>query len=101
MYGNFVLGTTSSVSGLIQLSLPVTAQNSALGNFFATQTVSIEDPGQAIYFASAYFVSSSTIAITTINAASTYAKDGGTSATVPMTWASGDKINISMVYEAA
>jgi hypothetical protein len=101
MYGYFVLGTTSTVTGQIRMSLPVTAQNSALGNFFGMGGGSFEDPGFAIYTMQLYFVSSSTIELFPLSAAGTFVKDDVTSATKPMTWAANDKINVSMVYEAA
>jgi hypothetical protein len=97
-YGQFTLGSTSAVTGAIGISLPV---NSKIINTFTFVSVAFEDPGAGLYPGMGYLDATDRIRLTTIAANQTYAIDGGLSSTVPFTWATGDKINLNMTYEAA
>jgi hypothetical protein len=99
--GKFDLGSTSSVSGNITISLPVTAKSNMYGVY--VNTIQADDNGVGDYPLLARIISPGTSFDTfAINAAGTYAHSyTGTGATVPITWSSGDQINFSIVYEAA
>jgi hypothetical protein len=99
-----VLGTSgASVSGKIGISLPFTAAGSAAGyNETASFNGTFLDLGTAIYPAMAVQETNTRIDLFAINAAGTFAVAGAaTSSTVPFTWAAGDQIHLSGVYEAA
>jgi hypothetical protein len=98
VYGQFTLGSTSAVTGAVGISLPV---NANIVNTFSTMSVAFEDPGAGLYPGIAYFDANNRIRMTSIAVGGTYAVDGGMSATIPFTWATGDKINLNIVYEAA
>ena len=99
--GKFDLGSTSSVSGNITISLPVTADSNMYGVY--VNTIQADDNGVGDYPLLARIISPGTSFDTfAINAAGTYAHSyTPTGATVPITWSSGDQINFSIVYEAA
>lgn len=92
--GRLTFGSTTSVTGAISISLPVTAT----AQFFVPN-VSARSGGAdyAMYAAAA----TGTIAINAIGSAGTYANRVTTSATIPGTWANGDNITFSATYEAA
>lgn len=92
--GLITLGTTSSVTGNIRISLPATAGFSGFGYPFAG-AVSILDTSASLRWVRFPLLQSST---------EFYigdATDTRTSATAPMTWATGDTISWQFVYEAA
>jgi hypothetical protein len=93
MRGRITFGSTTSVSGAISISLPVTAT----GVFTGQVTMRAGGTDFTGYIAS----TSTTLAISAINSAGTYASRATTSATVPGTWANGDNITFSITYEAA
>ena len=99
--GKFDLGSTSSVSGNITISLPVTASSNMYGVY--VNTIQADDNGVGDYPLLARIISpGSSFDTFAINAAGTYAHSyTGTGATVPITWSNGDQINFSIVYEAA
>jgi hypothetical protein len=92
--GRFSFGGTSSVSGLIAISLPVTAVSS---NFVANVTARSGGTDYALYAAS----TTTTLSLSAIGSAGTYANRVNTSATVPGTWNASDNITFSATYEAA
>lgn len=92
------LGSTSSVSGLITFTLPLTAVsmlgNTSLGNIYMLVAgtpfngfLGFKSTTQAYVFA--------------LFANTTYSQGTSTSGTIPATWASGDTINGLFMYEAA
>jgi hypothetical protein len=99
--GKFDLGSTSSVSGNITISLPVTAKSNMYGVY--VNTIQADDNGVGDYPLLARIISpGSSFDTFAINAAGTYAHSyTATGATVPITWSNGDQINFSIVYEAA
>ena len=99
-WGLITLGSTSSMGTAPQLTLPVTSANTTNNNF--SSNVWYEDPG----------VQNATGVMTTIAAGAqayfnvfvtsgTYGQATALTATVPFTWATGDRIQFNMVYEAA
>ena len=95
--GTLTLGSTSSVSNLPQMTLPVTAAATTL-----MRGVCIgQDTGVGFNPLMTSFASTTTTAFYAMNAASTYISPSFVSSTVPFTWATGDIFHISIYYEAA
>jgi hypothetical protein len=92
--GRISLGTTSTVTGLIAISLPVTAVSS---NFVASITGRAGGTDHILYAAS----TTTTLSISAVTANGAYTSRANTSATVPGTWTNGDNITFSATYEAA
>ena len=91
------LGSTSSVTGTIVVDLPLTAASS----IFYGGNVVINDSGTANYVGFVYQSSTGAVIISIENVAGTYPIRANTSATVPMTWATGDVLNFTHVFEVA
>lgn len=92
------LGSTSSVSGLIKISLPVTPKNN--GNAVIIPAL-LTDAGVNEYFGFASIDQTNSVAnVFAQNSSATYVTYGITSSTVPFTWGTSDAINISGSYEA-
>jgi hypothetical protein len=92
------LGTTSSVTGSITMSLPVTASRISS---IPTSRAYIEDNGVLLYWATVLPAATTAVTLLTDLTNATYANNGGTSSTVPMTWGNLDKFQFAFVYEAA
>lgn len=92
------LGTTSSVTGSITMTLPVTASRISS---IPTSRAYIEDNGILLYWATVLPAATTAVTLSTDLTNGTYANNGGTSATVPMTWGNLDKFQFAFVYEAA
>lgn len=94
-----IWGSTSSISGDLQISLPVTAkgtQDSFLGN------VAILDSGTAWYLGRVVLDgSTTTMSFVALKADSTYQTYSTVNATTPMSWATNDRLVFNLVYEAA
>lgn len=99
LFGNIILGSTSSVSGAIRFSNPVNADAALTGQMFAF--CEIQDTGAATFGAGVAQQAAGTFEIYALNVAGTYSTAALTSSTVPMSWASTDEITINIVYKAA
>ena len=96
---SFTLGSTSSVSGLPQISTPVTYKGSLIFN--PCGEALIEDKDTAYYFGLVSLqTSTNNLLVYLTKTDATYARDGYISATVPFTWGSTDRFFISGSYEA-
>lgn len=93
------LAADSSMGTSPTFTLPVTSVTYDTGQHIGL--VHIRDLAPANFEGLATWISTTTATINTLNAASTYLSVGGCSATVPMTWATGDYFNITGTYEAA
>lgn len=93
--GRLNWGSTTSVAGAISISLPVTASSN--GSFTGTLTMRAGGVDYQGYIAS----TTTTIAVSAVGTAGTYANRVTTSASIPGVWASGDNITFSVTYEAA
>ena len=102
--GYFTLGSTSTLTGAFYKSLPVSAGGMFLAinggvasdfNFFDTSANSYY-PGFGLSLTSA-----TTIIVRCFNSAGTYLVQTNLSATIPFTWATGDRIIWNIMYEAA
>jgi hypothetical protein len=99
VYGTLTLGTTSSVTGQIQVGVPVAAASSGnvshgLSRFKDTGTADFQGVAGVDF-------STSFAALQTFTVSGTFLARGGTSATAPFTWASTDVISANYIYEAA
>jgi len=96
------LGSTSSVSGDIRIDLPV---NAAQPNGEVLVTVGVgrafDSSTSSVYWLVPYIVAATEVRVYATRVNTTYAVRASTSATVPITWASGDAFQISFTYEAA
>lgn len=88
------LGTTSSVTGQIQVSLPSTAYASALNQGSLEMTIA-----GTTYIGSLRGVSTTVTGLNAINASATYATRTTISATIPGTWGSGSRFSLWTMYE--
>ena len=96
------LGSTSSVSGVIRISLPVEAAQPNGDNLVTVGVGRAFDSSTgSVYWLTPYIVATTEIRIYATAANSTYAYRANTSSTVPMTWDTGDAFQISFTYEAA
>lgn len=99
------LGSTSSVSGVITMSMPVTAASDEVTPSSQPFTLvgigTILDSGTTQYSAYLNVASTTTLTLLSENAASTSSQPQNTSATVPMTWATSDAFYVRGSYEAA
>lgn len=87
-------GSTTAITGQVSFTLPV---NTARRHMIYGDAL---DSGATVYMLSGD-LNGSTCTVRAVNAAGTYASPYTTlSSTIPMTWVSGDRINISGVYEA-
>lgn len=104
---SFIMDSTSSVSGAVSLTVPVTAASrySGANNRFYALTGIIRDLSGAVAYEVVGTFSNSTTAISLFAIASggTYSSLAPVTATVPMTWvpADNDSLFISFSYEAA
>lgn len=98
LYVRETLGTTSSITGNPQMTLPVTAVRQ---QSVPTAGVQLVDTGTAVYVGFVQAQSTTAIQIKAINAGGTYASQANVSATVPHTWASTDYFEFALVYEGA
>ena len=91
-------GSTTSVSGLIKISLPVTAKNN--GNAVTIPAL-FTDAGLNEYIGfGAIDQTNSVVSLFADDASATYLKYALTSSSVPFTWGTADVINVSGSYEA-
>ena len=97
-YVRVVLGSTSSVTGQIQVSLPVTSSSNLTRQ---SSMVNFLDAGTANFTGVATWLSTTTVALNAILASGTYASATTTSSTIPFTWTTSDEFEFTFVYEAA
>ena len=97
--GDFIFGSTSSISGGVSFTLPVTSI--AYNGEHSFGICQLGDSGTADYFGAIYYVATSKGLIRVINSAGTYSTWAGISSTVPFTWTTGDVIRFHLYYEAA
>ena len=90
--------TGAQVSGLVGVSLPVTAAGVMRGGL---ESVIADSSPAALYPALAFMTTTTRVDIYAQNAAGTYLSNTATSSSVPITFASGDVIYLAGQYEAA
>lgn len=94
---NVELGSTSSVSGSIILTLPASEamRTAAQGLRQPRGDVTFTDTGTAIYQGAARYNNSTSVVLVALNASGTYLSHTNTSSTVPFTWTTGDLFSAS------
>jgi hypothetical protein len=96
---SFAMGSTSSISGPIVFSLPITSI--VYSTNFAAATAYIEDAAVAGYSGTLQIQNTTSARLFAIGTAGTYGGSSDTSSTVPMTWATNDFFRTQFFYEAA
>lgn len=94
----FIAGSTTTFAGSPTLTLPLTAK--AGGNYYCPFPVIMLCAGSA-FSGTGYLPTTTTLAFSVANAASTYGGFTTISSTVPATWASTNHFNFCVTYEAA
>jgi hypothetical protein len=95
-------GNTTSASGSQIFSLPVTASSNFNHLFHPLGFGVIEDTGTGSFFGMVVEESTNTARIISWGSGGTYVgSDATASSSVPMTWATNDRIKVSGTYEAA
>ena len=97
----FTLGSTSSIGTNPNISLPVSASSQYTFDRNAVGHVYVRDNATATYYGAVYLDSSTHMAPLLYNASGTYTTASLVTATVPMTWATGDILYMRAIYEAA
>jgi hypothetical protein len=98
VFVDVTLGSTSSVTGGITVSLPVTAASDALGS---RGVCGIVDTGVYTRQGVAFVETTTTALLKVIATSAAFGIEDDISATSPMTWVSTDKFNFTLTYEAA
>ena len=108
VWGRAVLGSTSSITGAVNLTVPVSIDATVSGNFLGTYIgqVGIRDDSAATTYSGVVQTLGTAgfptrVALQVQNASGTYLTGAALSATVPMTWAVNDTLWWNMYYEAA
>ena len=97
VHGQFIMGSTSSISGVLGFSLPVTATAVAGLEFHGT----ILDSGTTRFMAMMVMATTTRLDVYASLASGTYVSQTPTSSTVPMTWTTSDAVEFYIMYEAA
>ena len=96
---DFTFGSTTSISGSVSVSLPVTAVSYNSSELYGLMLYS--QTGTAEFVGSAEVTNTTTALIYANNASGTYLTMSPLSSTVPFTWASTHRISGLIIYEAA
>ena len=102
-YGIFTLGSTSAITGSIQLNLPVNINSAMeLGSMPYGFITYFDTPANTRYPGTTTYASAASYIVLRAELASgTYVSQTATSATVPFTWGTGDVIAWNLYYRAA
>jgi hypothetical protein len=98
VYVKETLGSTSSVTGAIAMTLPIAAVRAEAIQMARAR---IDDTGANIYWGTTHSSSTTSTILFADLASGTYTAFAGITATVPMTWTSTDIFQFGFVYEAA
>ena len=98
VFVSVTLGSTSSVSGSITVTLPVTAASTAVGN---RGMGACQDTGVRSYTMASVMTSTTVVELKPLAASLATVAEDDMSATNPMTWTNTDKFFFSLTYEAA
>ena len=93
-----ILGSTSSVTGSVTVSLPVTAATNALNS---RGIGGCADSGVRTYSAVAVLNSTTAVEIKPLAASLAHVAEDDMSSTTPMTWTTNDRFFFNLTYEAA
>lgn len=97
-----VFGSTTSISGGVSFSLPVTraANAGTAGGTPQGQATLVDASPAGTYTGVITNVTTTTAAVGALDASGTYLKIAALSSTVPITWTTSDEINAQFSYEA-
>ena len=98
VYCKETLGSTSSVTGAISMTLPITAVRSEAVQMARAR---IDDTGAQVYWGTTHSSATTSTTLFADLVSGTYSSFAGISSTVPMTWANTDIFQFGFVYEAA
>lgn len=98
---NLVWGASTSISGDVTFSLPVTARSSVFTNFQALGNVNLNDASGLLYAGVIAYATTTTAHLYVSKADSTYTNFAALSSTIPFTWTTSDGILGVFMYEAA
>lgn len=98
VFVSVTLGTTSSVTGSITVSLPVTASSNSI---IYRGIGGITDAGVRVFSMATEVISTTAFELKPIYAALTYAAEDYVSASLPMVWTTNDAFFTNFTYEAA
>jgi hypothetical protein len=94
----FTLGSTSAVTGNINITTPVTSSEPTQG---IIGNSSFSDVSAGASLTGVVSMVTELLQALPVNAAGTYASTAVTSATVPFTWATGDVVRFTATYRVA
>jgi len=97
--GSLGFGSTTSITGSMFISLPVTANTAGGGPVVGTCYLS--DTGTALNAGYVRLDTTSRFSFSVIDASSTYARLSIVNATVPYTWTTNDALQFNATYQAA
>jgi len=100
-WARFVLGGTSAMGTTPTVTLPVTASSNYTVGEQLIGDCQFGDSGTADFVGPLRFLTTTTALLTVVGVGGTYASLLGISATVPMTWVSGDDLTVTGRYEVA
>lgn len=99
---DLICGSTTSISGTVSLTLPITATLSATANRGAAGWAKYtDDSASASYNGDAELTSSTTIGARVFRTDGTYSTRNVVNGTAPFTWATTDELFLQGFYEAA
>ncbi len=96
LFVKLVWGSTTSASGSMGLTLPVTAKNTGY-----VVPLWINDSGSSTFTGVAWIYATTQIFFYANKSDSTYTYVANANATVPMTWTTNDELQFVITYEAA
>jgi len=96
-WGMVTVGSTSSMSGPLDVALPVTAD----GNIVTNNSACSFYNGSTLYWGMALHISLGSIRLVAMNSSSTYAYNTDITATIPFTWATNTYFYWNHTYQAA
>jgi hypothetical protein len=99
-YGSITIGTTTTKSGTMEITLPATA---LVSTFFAPHsTVKLQQNGVGLFHGSMRITSTVKMELNSIAANGSYlGPEASVSPGIPFTWAATDVVYVAGVYEAA
>lgn len=100
LLGSIVFGTTTAVTGLINVTFPIAADTTT--NTAIVGIASAQDSGTGTFPLGIYQLSTNALGLYAIGSAGTNLGPlAATSATVPFTWTNTDEIRVNLMYKAA
>lgn len=97
----FTMGSTSSITGTLGVTLPVTSVSYTTAFTHSIGTVSLYDSSATTEYTGIAAWTSTTTAELDAQVIATYVKGGAANSGAPMTWATGDVLSVQGFYEAA